>query len=125
MSEYIVISNSNELVRITPDRLVCVESDGNYSTLYLTGKDKKTFSVNLGDIQELIENQTDADTNPFIRIGRSLIINSHYIYSINLSQKSLVLTDRQFQKFKLSASKKALKQLKDYIDKTMYKNDLL
>ena len=37
-NKILIISNSNELVRIKPERVVYVESDGNYSTMVLHDK---------------------------------------------------------------------------------------
>jgi len=39
MSKVIVISNTNELVRVKPERVVYVESDGDYSTRVLHNED--------------------------------------------------------------------------------------
>ncbi len=39
MSKVIVISNTNELVRVKPERVVYVESDGDYSTMVLHNED--------------------------------------------------------------------------------------
>ncbi len=33
MTKQLIISTSNDLVRIAPDRIVYISSDGNYSTL--------------------------------------------------------------------------------------------
>ena len=39
MSKVIVISNTNELVRVKPERVVYVESDGDYSTMVQHNED--------------------------------------------------------------------------------------
>jgi len=117
MPRFIVISNSNELVRITPDRLVCITADGNYSTLVLTGGKKHIFSINIGEIQRTVELQLKEESQQFIRLGKSLIINNNYIYSINLGKQTLTLADSQFQHhYELQASREALKQLKTVIE---------
>jgi DNA-binding LytR/AlgR family response regulator len=120
MQHYLIISNSDELVRLTPDRLVYVSSDGNYSTLVLTGRKEHVFSINLGAMQRLIETQLKEDSRQFIRIGKSLIINCDYIYSIHAGKQQLILSDRQFrQHYELSASREALKQLKAVIESSI------
>jgi len=117
MPQYLVISNSNELVRVTPDRIVYIISDGNYSTLVLTGNKEHVFSINLGSIQKLIETQLKDESQQFIRIGKSLIINCNYIYLINIGKQQLILSDRQFQQsYELTASRDALKQLKTVVE---------
>jgi DNA-binding LytR/AlgR family response regulator len=117
---YLTITNSNELVRVATERIVYISSDGNYSTLVQSDKIERVFSVNLGDMLKLIESQLKAEAQTFIRIGKSLIINRNYIYSINPTKQQLILSDNCFQHyFELSASKEALKQLKTYIESTL------
>jgi DNA-binding LytR/AlgR family response regulator len=117
---YLIITNSNELVRVSPERIVYISSDGNYSTLALTDKKERVFSINLGDFLRLIESQLKAEAQVFIRIGKSLIINRNYIYCIHPAKQQLILSDNCHQHyFELSASKEALKQLKAYIESTI------
>ena len=117
MPSYLIITNSNEVVRVTPDRIVYVSSDGNYSTLVLTGQKEHVFSINLSAMQKLIETQLKDESRQFIRIGKSLIINYNYIYLINISKQQLILSDQQFRQFyELTASREALKQLKTVVE---------
>jgi len=119
MDNYLIITNSNELVRIPTDKIVYILSDGDYSTLVQTDKKEKIFTVNLGSFEILIESQLKDKSETFIRIGRSLIINKNYIYCINPNKQQLILSDRHFQHyFELTASKEALKQLKALIEST-------
>jgi len=115
--KHLVISNSNELVRVAPDRIVYITSDGNYSSLVLSGNIERVFSINLGAIQKILETQLKDESQQFIRIGKSLIINYNYIYLINIGKQLLILSDRQFQQsYELTASRDALKQLKTVIE---------
>lgn len=81
-SKVIIISNANELVRVKPERVVYVESDGNYSTMVLHDKTEHVFTMNLAHCQQLIEQQLGREAETFIRIGKQLIINRAYIYKI-------------------------------------------
>ena len=117
MSKVIVISNSNELVRVKPERVVYVESDGNYSTMVLHDKTKHMFTMNLAHCQQLIEKQLGKEAETFIRIGKQLIVNRTYIFKININQQKLIMADMALNEaFTLQASKEALKQLKTYIE---------
>ena len=121
-SKVIVISNANELVRVKPERVVYVESDGNYSTMVLHDNTKHVFTLNLAHCQELLEQQLGKEADTFIRIGKQLIINRAYIFKINVQKQTLVMSDMALnQAFTLSASKEALKQLKAYIESTTEK----
>lgn len=113
MKKQIIISSTNELVRVLPQRIVYISSDGNYSTMVLHDKTEHLFTFNLSHFQKIIETQLKEDARTFIRIGKSLIINKEYIYKINMGKQLLVLSDMSLnQAFTLSASKEALRQLK-------------
>ncbi len=118
MERVLIISNSNELVRIKPDRIAYISSDGNYVTVVLHNRTEHVFAFNLLRMQKLVETQLGSEAVCFIRIGKSLIINRNYIYKINLTKQELVLSDRGLEViFRLSASREALRQLKVLLEK--------
>ena len=86
MKKQLIISTSIDLVRIAPDKIVYIASDGNYSTLVQTDNEVRMLSYQLGQIEKMISTQLGSDGNIFIRIGKSLIINRSYIYYIRKSQ---------------------------------------
>lgn len=55
--------------------------------------------------------------NALFVLGKSLIINQIYIYYINIPQQKLILSDSEAFIHTVSASKEALKQLKELIEK--------
>lgn len=116
MGKHLVISNSNELVRIAPERIVYINAEGNYSTIMQTDNGTCTVTAQLGDIEKIIDRQLGNEGKVFIRIGRSLIINSSYIYRINITTPSLVMSDAQTFTHTVKAAKEALKQLKELIE---------
>lgn len=81
MNAPIIITTVNELVRVYPERIVYISSDGNYSVMVLYDKTEHLFSFNLSHFQQIIEKQMREEASLFIRIGKSLIINREYIYS--------------------------------------------
>jgi len=116
-NKVLIISNSNELVRVNPERIVYVESDGNYSTLVLHDKTEQVFTMNLAHFQQMIEEQLGKEAMTFIRIGKQLIINRAYIFKINPNKQQLIMSDMDKNiAFDLQASKEALKQLKALIE---------
>ena len=117
MAKQLIISTANDLVQIAPEHIVYISSDGNYSTMVLHDKTEHLFTFNLSHFQKLIEKQLKDEASQFIRIGKSLIINRDYIYRINLTKQQLVMSDMALnQAFMLSASKEALKQLKQLLE---------
>lgn len=117
MKKQLVISTSIDLVRIAPDRIVYISSDGNYSTLMQTDNEVRMLSYQLGHIEKMISSQLGSDGNNFIRIGKSLIINRSYIYYINIAKQKLILSDVTSFNHTVTASKEALKQLKELLEK--------
>ena len=117
MIKAIVISNSNELVRVLPERIVYISSDGNYSKIVLHDKTEHMFTMNLAHCQELIESQLGEDARRFIRIGKQLIVNRSYIFKINPNKQLLVLSNMELnQAVNLKASREALKLLKEFLE---------
>ncbi len=117
MKKHLIISTSIDLVRIAPECIVYILSDGNYSTLVQTDGEARMLSYQLGQIEKMIESQLGVEGNVFIRIGKSLIINRSYIYHINLSRQKLIMSDVNRFNYSLQPSKEALKQLKELLEK--------
>lgn len=116
-NKVLIISNSNELVRVKPERVVYVESDGNYSTMVLHDKTELVFTMNLVHCQQLMEEQLGKDAKTFIRLGKQLIVNRAYIFKVNPQKQQLIMSNNEVNvAFTLQASKEALKQLKVLIE---------
>ena len=117
MKKQLVISTSIDLVCIAPERIVYISSDGNYSTLVQTDNEARMLSYQLGQIEKMISSQLGNEGNIFIRIGKSLIINRSYIYYLNIPKQKLILSDVAPFNQTVNASKEALKQLKELVEK--------
>ena len=117
MTKQLIIATSNDLVRIAPDHIVYISSDGNYSTLVQTDGEMRMLSFQLGQIEKMIASQLGSEGNIFIRIGKSLIINRSYIYYLH--QRAQTQTRALVATFNhtVTASREALKQLKELLEK--------
>ena len=116
-NKVLIISNANELVRVRPERVVYVKSDGNYSTMVLHDKMELLFTMNLAQCQQLMEEQLGKEAMTFIRLGKQLIVNRAYIFKINVNKQQLIMSNTEVNNaFTLQASKEALKQLKALIE---------
>jgi DNA-binding LytR/AlgR family response regulator len=119
MIKTLLFNSRDELLRVQLNRIVYIESDGNYSTLTLNNRDKHVLVINLLAFQKLLEVQLGPSAEQFIRIGKSLIINREYIYCVNLPKQKLVLAGSDFEhSFTISASKESLKNLKALLVET-------
>ena len=117
LKKYLIISTATDLVRIAPERIVFISSDGNYCNMVQTDNETRMLTFQLGQVENMIREQLGTDGNLFIRIGRGLIINRNYIYYINIQSQKLILSDVTRFTHTVSASKDALKQLKELIEK--------
>ena len=123
MRRFIIISKGTELLRIPADCLMFVSSDGNYSNITTEDGRTKLVTLQLGQIEDILQDQlSDADSN-FLRLGRSLIINTNYIYFIDISKQELVLSNCRGSYHVLSASREVLVKLKAYMETTINKAD--
>lgn len=117
MDEYLIISTSVDLVRSLSEEVVFIQADGNYSSLHFTHNRQNTVTLQLGQIERNIALQLPQTGTNFIRIGKSLIINRKYVSYINLARQMLILNANDGQAHSLSASREALKQLKELIER--------
>lgn len=117
MKRQLIISNTAELIRLHAEDIVSIEADGNYSTLYIVGEEKRVVLFQLGQLERMMAEQLAEEAEAFIRIGRSLIINRKYIYYINLNRQQLMLRDTiGHQHETLKVSRESLKKLKELIE---------
>lgn len=115
LKKHLIISTANDLIRIAPEKIVYISSDGNYSNIMLTDNETRMITNQLGQIEAMINEQLGKDN--FIRIGRSYIINRSYIYYINVPNQKLILSDNLMFTHTVSASREALKMLKELVEK--------
>lgn len=116
MGTHLVISRGTELLRVPADRLIYIEADGNYSHVVTQDGRRAMVSFQLGQIEDLIDQQLGDAGSRFSRVGRGLIINMDYIYSIDISKQSVVLSDCIRFRHELTASREVLIKLKAYVD---------
>jgi DNA-binding LytR/AlgR family response regulator len=121
MGKHIIISKGTELLRIPAERLMFVTSDGNYSNITTEDGRTRLVTLQLGQIEDILQDQlTDAESN-FLRLGRSLIINTNYIHFIDISKQQLILSNCKNSYHQLTASREVLIKLKAYIEATITK----
>ena len=117
MNSSLTFSTSGELIRVPSEAVVLITADGNYSAISLVDGSEYVVTLQLGQIERKLMEQVKDNDNRFIRIGKSLIINREYISYINPARQKLTLSDCRTFKREATASRDALKALKEYIEK--------
>lgn len=117
MDKRLVFTTTTELLRVPADAIVCFTADGNYSAITTADGGNFVLTQQLGQIEKHIAEKLDANDNRFIRIGKSLIVNRDFIVFIHPPRQKLTLSDCRTFRHEVSASKEALKALKELIEK--------
>lgn len=94
------------LMLFSPEDILYLEAEGNYTNLKTTTGESLYIPYNLGRIEELME------CDDFKRIGRSYLINFNYLAGFDRKQKSLTLNYSD-QPVVLHVPLKAIKQLEE------------
>lgn len=117
MGTKLIFSTSTELFRLPAAALVFVTANGNYSVFTMADKSEFMLTLQLGQIERQIHDSIDeTESDSFIRIGKSLIINRNYITHINVPRQKLILSDCRSFRHEVTASKEALKALRTLIE---------
>ncbi len=117
MSKRLIFTTTTEIVRVPPDAVVFVTASGNYSAMTLADGENFVLTLQLGYIERRIAEMLDKDDHRFIRIGKSLIVNRDFIAFIHPVRQKMILSDCRNFRHEVSASKDALKALKELLEK--------
>lgn len=113
MTEYLFFNSRDELLRVCVSHVVYFEGDGNYTKIMQLNGLQSSVSLNLGRMERFLVQQVPQWATDFVRLGKSFIVNKHYIYKINIPRQQLILSDTQHFTFTLHVSREALRRLKE------------
>lgn len=83
--EKIRFSARTGTVYINPAEIIYCQADGNYSDLFMTGREKQTITINIGKLEKMLPD------SKFIKISRSLIINKQFLVEVNRKERQCTL----------------------------------
>lgn len=116
------LNSRDELLIIDLEEIAFLQANGNYTHLNYISGETHLLSLGLSKIEEYIRNTWPVDIpTPFVRIGRSLIINQVYLSSISVLKQKINLSDNKGHSFALAVSKPLLKEYKEKINKIYHK----
>jgi len=116
MDRYLIIKTRDEFLRIKINDILYLEADRNYTKLLLTEGIQFTFAINLGKIEEMLDDQVTDAKSMLTRVGKSYIINKNYILQINLPRQKLLLLPPGGKPRELVIPKEPLKALKEKLE---------
>lgn len=120
---FLYFQTRDELTKVEIQKVVYFESDGNYTKVSFINGCTILVLMSLSNIEKLLDERLAGKVQPFIRIGKRYVINSKFIFNINLLRQKLILTDCVHPTiYTLSVSKEALKNIKNlFTEKTLWK----
>lgn len=116
------INARDELLIIDLEKIAFFQANGNYTHLnYILGE-THLLTIGLSKVEDLIRITWPKEKpSPFIRLGRSLIINQNYLSEINVLKQKITLSDRGEHSYALSVPKPLLKEYKEKINEMYVK----
>lgn len=105
----------DELLRVDLKKVVYFKADKNYTDVFFLNGSHLTLPANMLAIEQMLDDdRMRGKTIPFVRLGRSLIVNLSMIMHVNVLRQELVLSDMVSPNvFRLPVSREALKKLKE------------
>ncbi len=109
----------DEMVRVDLRKVLYFKADRNYTDVYFLNGHHVTLLTSLLNIEKMLEDdRMKGKTIPFVRLGRSLIVNVTFILQINVLKQELSLSDvKTSGVYKVSVPKEVLKNLKELYNK--------
>lgn len=119
----IYFNSRDEMTCIETDLIALVKADGNYSQIiYINGK-VVNIIFGISKLVVILKEKNDRH-NHFVKLGRSYIINHHYVHKIDLLKLQLVLSDGDKNNIRIALPKKTLKAYKDAISQKVKLTDI-
>lgn len=109
----------DEMLRVDLRKVLYFKADRNYTDVYFVNGVHVTLPTGLMSIEQMLENdKLRGRTMPFVRLGRSLIVNISYILHINVVKQELTLSDMSMPGCqRITVAKEALRKLKELYNK--------
>ena len=111
----ICINTRDELRLIDLDKVVYLKACGNYSDFFFANGHVRSELSCLSDFEQLINSHYASEPSPFVRLGRSLLVNTAYIASVNVNKQNLSFSAEPLSPVRIPRA--VAKELKDVLMK--------
>lgn len=108
------INSRDELFILDLEKVVYMQANGNYTRIVYNEGMQVMVTLGLSKLEGMIKMVVPKDVqSPFVRLGRSYIINQDYLAHIDVLKQRLTLSDCQTHRHVLEMPKALLKAYKD------------
>ncbi len=110
------LNSRDELLIIDLQKVAYFQANGNYTHLKYIEGETHLLTIGLSKIEEYIRKSWPKDVaSPYIRLGRSLIINQSFLSGISVTKLKVTLSDHGSNIYDLPVPKPLIKQYKEKI----------
>lgn len=85
--EELIIKDGRAMVRLYHSSILWLEADGNYTSIYLTGNERRVVRIALSDLEEQLSSSN------FVRIHKSFVVNKKHVTEIKST--SLIINEQE------------------------------
>jgi DNA-binding LytR/AlgR family response regulator len=85
--EELIIKDGRAMVRLYHSNILWLEADGNYTSIHLTGNERRVVRTTLSDLEEQLSSPN------FVRIHKSFVVNKKHVTEIKST--SLIINDQE------------------------------
>lgn len=118
------LNSRDELLIINLEKIVFFKANGNYTHLNYIEGETHLLTIGLSKVEDFIRKSwPQGRPSPFVRLGRSLIINQTFLSEISILKQKVVLSDCGSHSYSLNVPKPLLKEYKEKINE-FYLNKL-
>jgi len=118
------LNSRDELLIIDLEKIAFFQANGNYTHLNYIGGETHLLTVGLSKVEEYIRiTWPKVKPSPFVRLGRSLIINQSFLSEISVLKQRLILSDCESHSYSLNVPKPLLKSYKENINEMYMKRN--
>ncbi len=110
------LNSRDELLIIDLQKTAFFQANGNYTHINYISGGSHLVTLGLSKIEEYLRKSWPKDVpSPFVRLGRSIIINQEFLSGISVIKQKITLSDNDGHSFLLNIPKPLLKEYKGTI----------
>lgn len=110
------LNSRDELLIIDMQKIAFFQANGNYTHIRYMSGDSHLVTLGLSRVEEYIRMSWPKDVpSPFVRLGRSLIINQSFLSGISIPKQKVTLSDNNGHSYTLNVPKPLIKAYKEKI----------
>lgn len=110
------INTRDELIVFRCEHIAYFRADHNYTTAVYINGTEQVVCKGLSFLEQQLSLLYSPTVSPFVRIGRSILVNTAFVMSVSVAKKRLILSDGHDYTLILPASSAVLRSYKDLVE---------